>query len=285
MKNTTLKLIFAALLFIFSKSAVGYGEEDKTVLIAILAKDKAHTLPLYLDCLNKLDYDKKSIVIYINTNNNTDNTKELLEDWIEQHKHEYKYIDYESHNVENQQETKPHEWTTDRFKILGKIRNKSLKKTLEYKCDYYFVIDLDTFIIPSTLRTLISKNKPIIAPIVYAIPNPYDLSSDFFTAVDELGYYKEDPEYYKIYYMQKLGTFEVPLVHIVYLIDAKYIPKLTYVDGTWDYEFVIFSRIARRNKVGQFICNEDVFGQTIHVDPSLSLEEEIELIAPFIVVD
>ena len=42
------------------------------VLLAILAKQKEPTLPLYLDCIEALDYPKASIILYIRTNNNTD---------------------------------------------------------------------------------------------------------------------------------------------------------------------------------------------------------------------
>ena len=53
------------------------ANEGEKVLIAILARNKAHLLPEYLDSIKNLEYDKKSIVIYINTNNNHDKTKEI----------------------------------------------------------------------------------------------------------------------------------------------------------------------------------------------------------------
>src|SRR5439155_3364960 len=48
------------------------------VLVAILAKQKEPALPLYLDCIEALDYPKSSIVLYIRTNNNTDRTEQIL---------------------------------------------------------------------------------------------------------------------------------------------------------------------------------------------------------------
>ena len=40
----------------------------------LLAKQKEACLPLYLDCIEALDYPKSSIVLYVRTNNNTDGT-------------------------------------------------------------------------------------------------------------------------------------------------------------------------------------------------------------------
>ena len=45
------------------------------ILLAILAKQKEEMLPLYLDCIEALDYPKSQIVLYVRTNNNTDGTE------------------------------------------------------------------------------------------------------------------------------------------------------------------------------------------------------------------
>ena len=52
------------------------------VLVAILAKQKEKALPLFLRCIEELDYPKSSIVLYVRTNNNTDRTEQILRDWI-----------------------------------------------------------------------------------------------------------------------------------------------------------------------------------------------------------
>ena len=50
-------------------------KDSPRVMVAILAKQKEPALPLYLDCIEALDYPKSSIVLYIRTNNNTDKTE------------------------------------------------------------------------------------------------------------------------------------------------------------------------------------------------------------------
>jgi SAM-dependent methyltransferase len=260
--------------FLFSEILADVSEESPTVLLAILARNKGHTLPAYLKCIENLDYDKKKIALYINTNNNTDNTEEILLNWILQHQHEYASVEIDIHHVRALEANRPHEWTTKRFKNLALIRNKSLQKAIEKETDFYFVVDCDNFIAPHTLSTLTSKNKPIIAPLLKAIPEPNDMYSNFFCAVTDSGYYADHADYAEFWTGHKKGTFEVPVVHCTYLIRKDALPLLSYIDGTDDYEFVIFSREARKHQISQFICNEHSFGSLIHLNGNLSLNDE-----------
>lgn len=267
-----MKFVILLLVFFFDLQLMAL--EDKKVLLAILARNKGHVLEKYLQCVDNLDYNKKLITVYINTNNNQDNTSAILENWVKQSQDQYAKIIYENHVVDGASTTRPHEWNADRFKLLGAIRNKSLQKTKECQCDYYFVVDCDNFIAPCTLKELISKSKPIIAPMLLAIPEQRDYYSNYFCAVDETGYFKNHPDYNQILTRAIQGTYKVPVVHCTYLIDAKVMDKLTYIDGTDDYEFVIFSRSARKNNVDQYICNEKQFGVLLHFYQDLTQEEE-----------
>jgi cellulose synthase/poly-beta-1,6-N-acetylglucosamine synthase-like glycosyltransferase len=62
------------------------------ILIAILAKDKSVYLPVYLNSIYNQCYDKKNIHLYIRTNDNRDNTSEILKEFIKEHSHEYASI-------------------------------------------------------------------------------------------------------------------------------------------------------------------------------------------------
>lgn len=250
--------------------------QEKTVLISILARNKAHVLPRFLKCIENLDYNKKLISVYINTNNNKDDTAKILETWAKEHDGQYQRIVMENHEVKEDLTVSPHDWTPKRFKVLGDIRNKSMKKAQEYDTDYYFVVDCDNFIIPSTLAFLVEKDKPIIAPMLRTIPNRTEFYSNYFYDIYENGYYKIHPEYYHILDRSKKGTFKVPVVHCTYLINTAHIDKLNYVDGSDDHEFVIFSRSARNNNIDQFICNEQEFGVLLHFVENLTLEDEVE---------
>ena len=249
-----------------------YAGDDKTVLLAILARNKEHVLSRFLSCIDALDYNKKLIRVYINTNNNEDNTEQMLTAWATKNRDLYQDIVFESHKVEGLPDARPHEWTTARFKVLGTIRNTSLQKAKD--CDYYFVVDCDNFITPCTLKELIAKDKPIIAPLLKPIPEKDDCYSNYFCAINADGYYSEHPDYLKILNNQMQGTFKVPVVHCTYLIKSSYLDKLTYVDGSDDYEFVIFSKSARKNGIDQYICNEKNFGVLAHFYDDISRDEE-----------
>jgi SAM-dependent methyltransferase len=269
-------LLTCAELLLFSESALPHKAETPTVLLAILARNKAHTLPTYLKCIEDLDYEKKQISLYINTNNNSDSTEEILKNWMLEHQREYASIEMETHQVEGLDSDRPHEWNASRFLALARIRNRSLQKALQNHSDFYFVVDCDNFIAPQTLRYLVDKDKPIIAPLLKAIPEPNDIYSNYFCAVSSTGYYENHPDYMKIWSGTTKGTFEVPVVHCTYLIRKDVLPSLTYIDGSQDYEFVIFSREARKHQIAQFICNEQPFGTLIHFKTDVSLTEEKE---------
>lgn len=254
---------------------------SKTILLAILARNKGHVLPRYLKCIDELDYDKKLITIYIDTNNNVDNTIDILEKWIKDNEDKYAKIEFNNHDSIQLRDTvsNPHAWNANRFMVLGEIRNKSLEKTLEYNCDYYFVIDCDNFIKPYTLKDLINEDKPIIAPLLRAIPEKGDYYSNYFCAVVENGYYKHHENYVKILNGTIKGTFEVPVVHCTYLIKREYLKDLSYIDGTLHHEFVIFSRCAREKNIKQYICNKREYGELVHVrNEYISLEDEKKLL-------
>lgn len=250
---------------------------DKTVLVSILARNKAHVLPKFLRCLDELDYDKKLMTIYINTNNNSDDTIEILENWMKENVDKYNKIDYENVEIEELEgtTTDPHEWTSLRFKKLAEIRNKSLKKTIEHNCDYYFVIDCDNFIEPYTLRDMVDEDKEIIAPMLIAFPEKNDGYSNYFSDISPNGYYKHHDNYMKILGREMVGVFDVPVVHCTYLIKREVIDRLNYMDGTESHEFVIFSRNARKEGIKQWISNKRYYGKLVHFfDDTLKLEDE-----------
>ena len=41
------------------------------VQVTILARDNAKYLPMFLHCIENIDYDKKSLSIYVHTNDNS----------------------------------------------------------------------------------------------------------------------------------------------------------------------------------------------------------------------
>jgi hypothetical protein len=235
-------------------------EELPKVLVAILAKEKEDELPLYLDCIQNLNYSKSRIFIYIRTNNNTDQTEVILNEWVAKNRHLYAGIEFDGEPVEQKVEIyKSHEWNPKRFKVLSKIREESLLKAIEQNCDFYFTADVDNFIIPQTLCDLVNLNLPIVAPLLKTMV-PRARYSNFHEKISSNGYFKDSENYDNILNQILVGIIEVPVVHCTYLIRSDLIPKLTYSDSSNRHEYVIFSDAARKEKIPQYIDNRKLYG-------------------------
>lgn len=270
----TLFLCLFSLLSLSSNFCHAVDQPQKTVLIAILARNKAHVLPEFLNRIEKLDYDKKLITLYINTNNNVDDTAIILQDWAQKNEHKYSKIELEQHEVAEDLTIAPHDWNVKRTSVLSHIRNKSLKKTKEYGSDYYFVVDCDNFISSTTLKDMVLENKPIIAPMLSSLPLGYRYSN-FFYETTPSGFFSDHPLFDAIGTRSIIGTFKVPLVHCTYLIDAQYIDKLSYSLDISEYEFIAFAQSANKNNIDQYICNKKEYGFVLHYDAfKMPLEEE-----------
>jgi GR25 family glycosyltransferase involved in LPS biosynthesis len=246
------------------------------VLIAILAKQKEHALPAYLECIEGLDYPKKSIVIYMRTNNNTDRTEQILREWVERVGHQYAAVEFDASDVSDRVERfREHEWNEVRFKVLGRIRNISLEKTAEHGCDFYFVADVDNFIRPVTLRELVALDLPIVAPFLRSIA-PGQFYSNYHAEVDANGYYAQCDQYNWILNRHVRGVIEMPLVHCTYLVRADVLKELSYEDATPRYEYVVFADSARKAGIPQYLDNRQVYGYITFGDHEYHVEGGIE---------
>jgi glycosyltransferase involved in cell wall biosynthesis len=235
-------------------------KDSPRVLMAILAKQKEPALPLYLECIEALDYPKSSMVLYIRTNNNTDKTEQILHDWVARVGHLYHSVEFDASNVgEKVEQFREHEWNATRFSVLGRIRNLSMRRAIELECDYYFVVDVDNFIRPATLRELVALDLPIASPFLRTIA-PGQYYANYHAEIDDNGYYRNCDQYQWILNRHIRGVVEVPVVHCTYLIRADVIPQLTYEDTTSRHEYVVFSDSARKAGIPQYFDNRQIYG-------------------------
>lgn len=231
----------------------------ETVTIAILAKDKAHTLIEYLECILNQTWPKLLTRLYIRTNNNNDETALILKSWVEQVQHLYLEVFFDDTDVEEQvQQYKQHEWNCTRFKVLGKIRQDSVRWAYE-RNSHYFVADCDNFIKPHTIEALLDTKLPIVAPFLKCADNAF--YSNYHANIDENGYFASDSRYYAILGQEIKGLIDVPVVHCTYLIRSEVLHTVCYDDASYRYEYVIFSDCARKAGVSQYIDNRQVYGR------------------------
>lgn len=248
-------LLFLCVIF-FGYNII-YCENIETVTIAILAKDKAYILPIFLKCIEAQTWPKNRTYIYIRTNNNNDNSAEILRNWVDKIKTEYLDIFFDATDtVEKVQQYSPHEWNCERFKVLGKIRQDSMNWAYEHN-SHYFVVDCDNVIKQNTLDALVKTNLPIVAPFLKGDKGLY---ANFHADIDENGYYKGCPLYYMLFNQEIKGLTAVPVVHCTYLIRHECIKSLYYDDDSYRYEYVIFSDSARKNNINQYLDTRELYG-------------------------
>ncbi|KAG5887523.1 hypothetical protein JTB14_022135 [Gonioctena quinquepunctata] len=136
---------FVQLLFLFFVIASNSSAEYKkpTILVSILVRNKAHTLPYFLSNFRKLNYPKERISLWIRSDHNSDKSLEILRLWIAAVKDEYHSINTEF--VEDVSPQYPHEsgpahWTVERFNHIIRLRESALNFARSIWADYLLCI-------------------------------------------------------------------------------------------------------------------------------------------------
>lgn len=240
------------------------------ITIAILAKDKGHVLPIYLQCIENQTWPKEQTNLYIRTNNNNDNTIEVLKDWLKKVYKNYNKIFVDDSDVqENVQKYGQHEWNSIRFKVLGEIRQKSIEWAYQNN-SHYFVCDCDNFITPETLEALYSVQLPIVAPLLHS----NDTYSNYHADIDPNGYYKRSPYYFPLLHREIKGLIELPVVHCSYFIRKDILPAISYNDNSQRHEYVIFSDNARKKNIPQYLDTRTIYGRLTFAETYNELMQE-----------
>ena len=81
----------------------------RPLVIAILAKSKAHILPLYLKSLMAQTELGSDTIFYIRTNDNRDETSEILRDWYQKWNWKWRMVIDDSSVDESLKEQENHE--------------------------------------------------------------------------------------------------------------------------------------------------------------------------------
>jgi hypothetical protein len=160
---------------------------------------------------------------------------------------------------ESLKEQENHDWTYNRFKILGDIRQKSIQFAIAEGADY-FIADADNICIPNTIKALRATNLPVVSPLLRHV-DPSSMYSNFHSSIDENGYFKSDDIYNSLLYQQTKGLVEVPVVHCTYYINNEALPYVIYDDGSGRYEYVIFSDSLRKSNIPQYLDTRKIYGK------------------------
>jgi FkbM family methyltransferase len=247
--------------------------EWPTVTMVVLAKQKGASLPLYLECLEELDYPKGRIHLYIRTNDSTDNTEELLDRYVERLGPEYLSVHYDKSSVDPElMKIGVHDWESRRrFTVLNRLREESVKHARDNGSDFYFIADCDNWVVPWTLTELVKLDLPVVAPFL----RHNDLTrlySNYHHKVDPNGWFLDDPGYGPIWSQTVKGLIECECVHCTYLIRRDVLPVIYYEDPDYPsrgnrYDYVLLSESLRLQEIPQILDNREIYGW-------LSLDEQ-----------
>lgn len=112
-----------------------------SVLIVTLIRNKARELPLFLTYLQEQDYPKERISLWLATDHNEDNSREILETWLDDVKNVYPSVHYhynDSAKLRFDEKNQEH-WSEQRFADLIRMKEMALEHARNSGIDFVFV--------------------------------------------------------------------------------------------------------------------------------------------------
>ncbi|KAG8574408.1 hypothetical protein GDO81_009168 [Engystomops pustulosus] len=269
-------LLLPGLLAALLGAGAGYFPEERynpesplrqpTVLLALLARNTQGSLPEVLGAIDRLDYPKDRISLWVATDHNVDNTSHILREWLINVQNQYHHVEWRPQEQPRwfQDEEGPKHWSHQRYEYIMKLRQAALTSAREMWADYIMFIDADNLLTnPNTLNLLIAENKTVVAPMLESRA----AYSNFWCGMTTQGYYRRTPAYMPIRRRERRGCFAVPMVHSTFLIDlrkesSQYIDFYPpHPDYTWAFDdIIVFAYSCRQAEVQLFLCNKEVYG-------------------------
>uniref|UniRef100_A0A8C9U731 Cerebral endothelial cell adhesion molecule n=1 Tax=Scleropages formosus TaxID=113540 RepID=A0A8C9U731_SCLFO len=255
-------------------------EESKmqapTVVVAIIARNAAHSLPYYLGALERLDYPKEAA-----TDHNSDNTTAILREWLTVMQKFYHYVEWRPMDkpVSYPGEMGPKHWTNGRYEYIMKLKQAALNFARKRWADYILYADTDNILTnPDTLKLMVAENKSVIAPML----DSQTAYSNYWCGITPQGYYRRTAEYFPTKRRHRKGCFPVPMVHSTMLLDLRKegMKKLAFHpphrDYSWPFDdIIVFAFSCRAAEVQMYLCNKERYGYiNVPVKPHQTIEDD-----------
>ncbi|XP_077382436.1 procollagen galactosyltransferase 1 [Festucalex cinctus] len=236
------------------------------VVLALICRNSEHSLPYVLGAVERLDYPKERIAVWVATDHNEDNTTAILRDWLTKVQNLYHYVEWRPKEEPSRYEDEegPKEWPDPRYDHVMKLRQVALESAREMWADYFMLMDCDNVLTnPNVLWNLMSENKTVIAPMM----DSRAAYSNFWCGMTSQGYYKRTPAYMPMRKRVRKGCFAVPMVHSTFLIDLRkeasrqlaFHPPHPEYNWAFD-DIIVFAYSARMADVQMFVCNRETYG-------------------------
>ncbi|KAL6103085.1 colgalt1 [Pungitius sinensis] len=236
------------------------------LFLALICRNAEHSLPYFLGTIERLNYPKDRMALWVATDHNKDNTTAILRDWLVKMQSLYHNVEWrpkeEPQHYRN--EDGPKQWTDLRYEHVMKLRQVAMDSAREMWADYFMLADCDNLLTnPDVLWKLMQENKTIVAPMLESRA----AYSNFWCGMTSQGYYKRTPAYIPIRKQLRKGCFAVPMVHSTFLIDLRkeasrqlafHPPHAEY---SWAFDdIIVFAFSARMADVQMFVCNKETYG-------------------------
>ncbi|KAL7883670.1 hypothetical protein SRHO_G00013280 [Serrasalmus rhombeus] len=268
--------VWTLLSFLNTGAVLGYFHEERwspespllapRVVIALICRNSEHSLPYFLGTIERLNYPKDRIALWVATDHNADNTTYLLRDWLINVQKMYHYVEWRPLEKPRAypDEGGPKNWPNVRYAHVMKLRQAALDSAREMWADYLMVADCDNLLTNrDVLWKMVKENKTIIAPMLESRA----AYSNFWCGMTSQGYYKRTPAYIPMRKQVRKGCFAVPMVHSTFLIDLrKEASRLLafhppHPDYSWAFDdIIVFAFSARMADVQMFVCNKENYG-------------------------
>ncbi|XP_003964794.2 procollagen galactosyltransferase 1 [Takifugu rubripes] len=236
------------------------------VLLALICRNSEHSLPYFLGTIERLNYPKERMALWVATDHNQDNTTVILHDWLVKMQSFYHNVEWRPKEkpIHYEDEAGPKDWTDLRYEHVMKLRQVALESAREMWADYFMLADCDNLLTnPDVLWMLMKENKTIISPMLESRA----AYSNFWCGMSSQGYYKRTPAYIPIRKQVRKGCFAVPMVHSTLLIDLRkeasrqlsfHPPHPEY---SWAFDdIIVFAFSAQMADVQMFVCNKETYG-------------------------
>uniref|UniRef100_A0A452VAG2 Cerebral endothelial cell adhesion molecule n=1 Tax=Ursus maritimus TaxID=29073 RepID=A0A452VAG2_URSMA len=215
------------------------------------------------------------------TDHNTDNTTQMLQEWLAAVGDDYAAVVWrpEGEPRSYPDEEGPKHWTKERHQFLMELKQEALTFARDWGADYILFADTDNILTNNqTLRLLIEQGLPVVAPML----DSQTYYSNFWCGITPQGYYRRTADYFPTKNRQRRGCFRVPMVHSTFLVSLRaegaaqlafYPPHPNY---TWPFDdIIVFAYACQAAGVTVHVCNEHRYGyMNVPVKSHQGLEDE-----------
>ena len=225
------------------------------VCISVFIYDKGFLIPSFFKTIENFDFSKTKINMYIGVD--TDENMKLVLEWMKDNRKNYGNIKLVK--VENKE--------TDH----EKYRNESLQFA-KSNHSHYLYIEHHIWLKPETLKTLFDHHQNVIlAPMLRTGNSSY---SNFHCAVNQGGYYADDPSYPYLISRAVKGIVDVPVIKECYLLPFEMLDKVKYHEPGQKWEYITFSNHCRGNQLRQCLINFENYGNIVTCSDENDLSNE-----------